>query len=296
MVSVTGGWVGQLPLFLFLLTGVVVVVYTGATIHRVQQVHRWGPDTTFFSVLLVKRSGQSDSASFLCLTCDVCLNWYAAEDNESVETGTINEYLKFFIALLAIVNPMGMLPVFINMTAHQTAEVRRKNSVMAAVSMGIILLVVLFSGEAILRFFGISVDSFRVGGGILILLMAISMLNAKMGNVRQTKEEELDSAERDNVAVVPLGTPLLAGPGAISTVILYAQRYPSPLHYIYLMVAIVLLACLIACLFRLAPAITRLFGKTGINIVTRLMGLIMAAMGVEFIASGLRHLFPVLAG
>lgn len=213
-----------------------------------------------------------------------------------METGTINEYLKFFVALLAIVNPVGTLPLFINMTANQTSAARSKNGTLAALSMGIILLVVLFSGETILRFFGISVDSFRVGGGILILLMAISMLNAKMSNVKQTKEEELDSAERDSVAVVPLGTPLLAGPGAISTVILYAQRYTSPLHYTSLVLVIVILACLTACLFRLAPAITRLLGKTGINIVTRLMGLIMAAMGVEFIAHGLKQLFPVLAG
>lgn len=213
-----------------------------------------------------------------------------------METGTINEYLKFFVALLAIVNPVGTLPLFINMTANQTSAARSKNSTLAALSMGIILLVVLFSGETILRFFGISVDSFRVGGGILILLMAISMLNAKMSNVKQTREEELDSAERDSVAVVPLGTPLLAGPGAISTVILYAQRYTSPLHYTSLVLVIVILACLTACLFRLAPAITRLLGKTGINIVTRLMGLIMAAMGVEFIAHGLKQLFPVLAG
>lgn len=246
--------------------------------------------------MAVRRPGSDGLTSFVCPRYDTSIKEHVAGNNRSMEAGTINEYLKFFVALLAIVNPVGTLPVFINMTAHQSAAARRKNSVMAAVSMGIILLVVLFSGEAILRFFGISVDSFRVGGGILILLMAISMLNAKMSNVRQTREEELDSVERDNVAVVPLGTPLLAGPGAISTVILYAQRYPTPLHYVYLTAVILLLACLVACLFRLAPVITSLFGKTGINIVTRLMGLIMAAMGVEFIASGLRHLFPVLAG
>jgi len=211
-----------------------------------------------------------------------------------METGSINEYLKFFVALLAIVNPVGTIPIFINMTANQDQVARNRNGSMAAISMGIILLVVLFTGEAILRFFGISVDSFRVGGGILILLMAISMLNAKMSNVKQTKEEELDSAERDSVAVVPLGTPLLAGPGAISTVILYAQRSPSAWHYAYLVVAILFLVCLTALLFRLAPTITRLLGKTGINIVTRLMGLIMAAMGVEFISHGLKQLFPVL--
>jgi multiple antibiotic resistance protein len=211
-----------------------------------------------------------------------------------METGNFNEYLKFFIALLAIVNPVGTIPIFINLTANQEAKIRNKNGVMAAASMGIILLLVLFTGEAILQFFSISIDSFRVGGGILILLMAISMLNAKMSNVKQTKEEELDSADRDSVAVVPLGTPLLAGPGAISTVILYAQRSPSALHYAYLVVGILLLLCLTALLFRLAPTIARLLGKTGINIVTRLMGLIMAAMGVEFISHGLKQLFPIL--
>jgi len=211
-----------------------------------------------------------------------------------METGNFNEYLKFFVALLAIVNPVGTIPIFINMTASQDLPARNKNGSIAAVSMGIILLVVLFTGEAILQFFGISIDSFRVGGGILILLMAISMLNAKMSDVKQTKEEELDFAERDSVAVVPLATPLLAGPGAISTVILYAQHSASFLHYVLLAIAILVLACLTALLFRLAPAIARLLGKTGINILTRIMGLILAAMGVEFIAHGLKQLFPVL--
>lgn len=213
-----------------------------------------------------------------------------------METGSINEYLKFFIAMVAIVNPVGTIPIFINLTANQDTVTRHKNGSVAALSMGLILVAVLFSGEAILRFFGITVGSFRVGGGILILLMALSMLHAKMSNVKQTAEEELDSAERDSVAVVPLATPLLAGPGAISTVILYAQRYDSVGHYLYLFGAIVLLAGLTLLLFRLAPTIARLLGRTGINIVTRLMGLIMAAMGVEFIANGLRQLFPVLGG
>ena len=213
-----------------------------------------------------------------------------------METGSISEYLKFFAALLAIVNPVGAIPIFINMTADQDKGVRNKNGFMASISMGIIFIVVLFSGDAILRFFGISVGSFQVGGGILILLMAIAMLHARMSRVKQTKEEELDSAERDSVAVVPLGTPLLAGPGAVSTVILYAQRYTSFTHYLYLLGVIVLLVCLTFLLFRMAPAIARLLGKTGINVVTRLMGLIMAAVGVEFIANGLKQLFPVLGG
>lgn len=213
-----------------------------------------------------------------------------------METGIISEYLKFFAALVAIVNPVGAIPIFINLTVDQTPAVRNKNGLVAAIAMGLILMVVLFSGEAILRFFGISVGSFRVGGGILILLMAIAMLHAKMSHVKQTEEEELDSAERDSVAVVPLATPLLAGPGAISTVILYAQRYHSVSHYLFLLGAIVLLVCLTWLSFRMAPTIARMLGKTGINVVTRLMGLVMAAVGVEFIANGLKQLFPVLGG
>lgn len=213
-----------------------------------------------------------------------------------METGNISEYLKFFAALLAIVNPVGAIPIFINLTADQAESERNKNGTIASISMGLILVVVLLSGEAILRFFGISVGSFRVGGGILILLMAISMLHAKVSQVKQTAEEELDSAERDNVAVVPLATPLLAGPGAISTVILYAQRNSSVVHSLYLFGIIVLLVGLTTLSFRLAPVIARLLGKTGINVVTRIMGLIMAAVGVEFIANGLKQLFPLLAG
>ena len=212
-----------------------------------------------------------------------------------MDTGTFGEYLKFFVALVAVVNPVGAVPIFINLTASQDIRTRNTTGNVAALSVGIILVVVLFTGEAILRFFGISVGSFRVGGGILILLMAIAMLNAKMSNIRQTKEEELDSAERESVAVVPLATPLLAGPGAISTVILHAQRHSSSLHSLYLCLAIIALAGLTALLMRMAPHISQWLGKTGINIVTRLMGLVMAAMGVEFIAHGLKQLFPILA-
>lgn len=213
-----------------------------------------------------------------------------------METEGLNEALKFFVALLAIVNPVGTVPIFINLTANQDPASRKRNSFTAALAMAIILVVVLFSGDAVLHFFGISVGSFRVGGGILILLMAISMLHAKLSNVRQTREEELDTADRDSIAVVPMATPLLAGPGAISTVILYAQHNPGPARSVLLFSVVLLVALVTGLLLRMAPVIDRILGKTGINIVTRLMGLIMAAMGVEFIAQGIKQLFPLTAG
>jgi multiple antibiotic resistance protein len=211
-----------------------------------------------------------------------------------METGSWNEYLKFFAALLAIVNPVGAIPIFINLTAEQPDEERRKTGMMAAVSFAVILAVVLFTGESVLDFFGVTVGSFRVGGGILILLMAISMLHARVSQVKQTEEEVSDFADRETGGVVPLGTPLLAGPGAISTVILYAQRYSSSLHYLIMLTGIMVLAILTWLCFRMAPGLAKVLGKTGINVFTRIMGLFMAAVGVEFIANGLKQLFPLL--
>lgn len=213
-----------------------------------------------------------------------------------MEIAPWSEYAKFFAALLAIVNPLGAVPVFINMTASLPRQARQQTGLWAAIATAVILWVALLTGEAVLRFFGISIASFRVGGGILILLMAISMLHARMSSVKHTEEEMLDIEERETLAVVPLGTPLLAGPGAISTVILYAQRYTGITHYSILAAEIVLLAVVTWITFRAAPPIAAFLGKTGINVVTRIMGLVMAAVGVEFIASGLRQLFPVLGG
>lgn len=211
-----------------------------------------------------------------------------------MEFGSWPEYFNFFAALMAIVNPVGAVPIFINLTADQEERDKKKTAFWTGFSTSAILLVALLTGEAILTFFGITIASFRVGGGILILLLAISMLHAKQSSIKHTEEEIEDSAERQSVAVVPLGTPLLAGPGAISTVIINAQRYSSPTHYLLLSLEIVIVGLGIWLFFRAAPLVATYLGKTGINIVTRIMGLIMAAVGVEYIAYGLKQLFPVL--
>lgn len=207
---------------------------------------------------------------------------------------SLSEYAKFFAGLLAIVNPIGAVPIFIELTANQSTAQRKHTSSIAALATGVILLIALFCGEGILKFFGISIASFRVGGGILILLMAISMLHAKMSAARHTQEETEDAVDRDSLAVVPLGMPLLAGPGAISTVIVYTQRHESFMHYVVLGGEILLVSLAVLISFRVATHIAKYLGKTGINLVTRIMGLIMAAIGVEFIASGIRQLFPIL--
>ncbi|HEV2333248.1 MAG TPA: YchE family NAAT transporter [Gammaproteobacteria bacterium] len=205
------------------------------------------------------------------------------------------EYLKFFAGLIAILNPIGVIPLFINLTYNQTAAERNRTALVAAVTVGVVLAVSLLCGELILDFFGISVASFQVAGGVLILLNSLSMLQAKMGATRQTEEEAQETAEREDVAVVPLGVPLTAGPGAISTVILYGHKPALFGRSVILIGGIVIVALIVWAAFRLAPLISRALSRTGINIVTRLMGLIMAAIGIEFIAAGLRILFPSLA-
>jgi multiple antibiotic resistance protein len=205
------------------------------------------------------------------------------------------EYIKIFIGLLAIINPFGAIPLFISMTADQSSSQRRKTIDMVALGVSIILLIALFFGELLLRFFGITIDSFRVGGGILVLLMAIAMLHAKTSLIRQTDEEAQESIDKESVAIVPLAMPLLAGPGAISTVILAAHKSTGVAHYMIITLGIVLLSLVVWGVLRLSPWIAGRIGATGINIFTRIMGLILTAIAVEFIAAGIKGMFPVLA-
>lgn len=204
------------------------------------------------------------------------------------------EYFKIFISLLAIVNPFGAIPLFISMTADESNSQRRKTVNLVAIGVSIILLVALFFGEGVLQFFGITIDSFRVGGGILILLMAIAMLHAKTSPIKQTDEEADESIDKESVAIVPLAMPLLAGPGAISTVILAAHKATGIAHYMLIALGILLLSLVVWGVLRLSPWIAVRIGTTGINIFTRIMGLILTAIAVEFIANGIKGLFPVL--
>lgn len=205
------------------------------------------------------------------------------------------DYIKIFISLLAIVNPVGAVPIFIGLIKGTTDRERDRVLHVVAVAVCMILLTALFFGELILGFFGISMHSFRVGGGILLLLIAVSMLHARISPVTQTQQEAVESREKESIAVVPLSIPLLAGPGAISTVIIDAHRASGPGHYAVIAAEILVLSVLLWVILRLAPIITKHVSGIGINIFTRIMGLILAAIAVEFIASGVKGLFPALA-
>ena len=201
------------------------------------------------------------------------------------------EYTKIFISLFAIIDPVGIIPIIIAFTAGMTAQKRERVGRMASLSVFIILLAALVLGEAILGFFGISIHSFRTAGGILLLLMSITML---IGNKPTLTPDDIDGDSTSSIAIVPLSTPLLAGPGAISTVILDAHKGNNIGHYGIMGLVLVALSLTVWLTFLIAPWVSRRLGKIGSNIVTRLMGLLLAAIAVEFIAAGLRGLFPAL--
>lgn len=204
------------------------------------------------------------------------------------------DLLKSFISLLALINPLGAVPFFLSLTAQQTEAERRHTICIAAVSVFCVIAVTTLLGQQIIDFFGISVGSLEVGGGIIMLLMAISMLNAQIGNTRSTPEERDEAESKNSIAVVPLAIPLLTGPGSISTVIVYAanaRHWYDRLGLVAIGAALALI-CFFA--MRLAEPIAHWIGRTGINIVTRLMGLMLSALAVEFIVDGLKALLPAL--
>lgn len=204
---------------------------------------------------------------------------------------------KPLITLLAIVNPLAIVPFFIHYTQGFNSAQRKRTILTASFSAFTVIAICAILGLQILEFFGISLASFQVGGGLLLLTSALSMLNAQPAEAKVTQEEMDDaSAARTSVAVVPLTIPLLTGPAAMSTVVIYADQAKTFFQHAALVGYGVVIALATAVCFALAKPIARFLGQTGINVMTRLMGLILAALSVEVMTAGLIKLFPVLAG
>ena len=203
--------------------------------------------------------------------------------------------VKAALALFAIVDPVGVIPIFLMATHGYTLAQSNAAARIAALTVLGVLTLFTLVGEPLLMFFGVRLAAFSVAGGLLLLLLALSMVQARVSPQRQTQDEAMEAEEKDAVGVVPLGIPLLAGPGAITHVIVAASAAKGEmLHQAALLIPVALVALSVWLAFRAAPVISQRLGKTGIHVVTRLMGLIIAAISVEMIASGLGKLFPGL--
>jgi multiple antibiotic resistance protein len=204
--------------------------------------------------------------------------------------------IKTGISLLAILNPLGAIPLFLGLTEGMSTTSRRGTGRAAGLAVAIVLTIAVWFGQDILEIFGVRIASFQVGGGILALLMAIDMLQARLSPSKQTREEAREAGSRESVGVVPLGIPLLAGPGSISLAIVGAQQAAGTPEMLGLTVVVLLIGTITWIVLRAAEPLGRILGRTGINIITRLMGLVLAAIAIEFIATGLSDLFPGLLG
>ena len=208
--------------------------------------------------------------------------------------------LKPLITLLAIVNPLAIVPFFIHYTQGFSPEQRQRTIRTAAFSAFCVIAACALIGLQILEFFNISLQSFQVGGGMLLLISAMNMLNAQPAEAKPNTHELEEGAEKaaagSSIAVVPLTIPLLTGPACMSTVVIYADLAQTWWQRAALVGYGVVIAGATVLCFSLADPISRVLGKTGINVMTRLMGLILAALAVEVMANGLGKLFPLLAG
>lgn len=203
---------------------------------------------------------------------------------------------KPLITLLAIVNPLACVPFFIHYTQGFSDQQRQRTVMIAAFSSFAVIAASAILGLQLLDFFGISLASFQVGGSMLLLTSALAMLNAQPAEAKTNQDEVDDASSRASIAVVPLTIPLLTGPATMSTVVIYADQAKTFFQHAALVGYGVVIGLATALCFALAQPISRVLGKTGINVMTRLMGLILAALSVEVMASGLIKLFPVLAG
>jgi multiple antibiotic resistance protein len=208
------------------------------------------------------------------------------------------DFIKPLVTLLAVVNPLAIVPFFIHYTQGFSPAQRRRTVLTASFTAFIVIAASALLGLQLLEFFGISLASFQVGGGMLLLISSMNMLNAQPAEAKtQTRELEEGAAKAAmgaSIAVVPLTIPLLTGPATMSTVVIYAERAHTFWQLMTLVGYGVVIGLATAVCFALADPIARVLGSTGIKVMTRLMGLILAALAVEVMASGLLKLFPGL--
>jgi multiple antibiotic resistance protein len=208
----------------------------------------------------------------------------------------LNDIIKFSITLISIINPLGAIPVFLGFTKyHKNLNIKNVTNT-CAIACTITILISLVFGQAILNFFGISIASFTIGGGFLLFTMAFSMISAQQSTTKINNEEIRSFDFEREIGIIPLAIPLLSGPGAISTSIIHSKHFTTPTHWIAGVVMVLLMGLIIKIILSYAEFIGDKLGQIGLNVMTRIMGLILLSMSIEMIANGIKEIIPVLKG
>lgn len=205
------------------------------------------------------------------------------------------DLIKFVTALLALLNPLGVVPIFSSMTEDRTPAERHRMAVVAAIVVAVVLGTTAALGQQILAFFSITIDDLRVAGGLVVLLVALDMLRARPSEIHSGPDERAEAASKDDPAIVPIGIPLLAGPGTIATTIVFAEGVSGWDGAGMIGLGILIAAATVWMVLRLSSLSERLLGHTGMNVLTRVMGLVLSMIAMNMMLTGLRGALPGLS-
>lgn len=206
----------------------------------------------------------------------------------TTEAVSWTSYLSFFVALFAIMDPIGNAAIYLSLTSNSKSAEQKKIARNCINAVAVILLVTVWGGAYLLELFGISTAALTVAGGIIVFLIGLNMLNSDSSSSSST-----DSGAT-NLGVVPLAIPLVAGPGTMSAILAHSDLLATLTSKIYVSILCVAMAILVGAIFASANKLINLIGTNGLNVVTRIMGLILAAIAIQLLATGLPELFPVL--
>jgi multiple antibiotic resistance protein len=207
---------------------------------------------------------------------------------------TSTDSIKFLVAMIIMMNPLGSLSIFLDLTKNTSKALRHQIALRTGLTIIAIMILTLWTGENLLSLLGITIPSFRFAGGIILLLMGLSMLESRESAVSYTTEDDQAAKERHSVAIVPMAIPVIVGPGSISTIIIAAGDYPQLISKAWMSGLCLILAVGMGAILYYASAIAEFVGASMIKVVTRIMGMIIMAIAVGMLAEGLIGLLPAL--
>ncbi|WP_112086699.1 MarC family NAAT transporter [Flavobacterium lacus] len=204
-------------------------------------------------------------------------------------------FIYIFAALFSVLNPLGAVPIFVGLTQDYTKVERSRVSLLTALNVFIILIISFFIGEYVLKFFGISIDALRIAGGLIIVSSGFSLLTGNFSKTRGVnKKVESDAQTRNQIALTPLAIPMLAGPGSISLLIAFYQDYTKISEKIIAVISILAVAVVIYFILKSAHYLSRILGASGIVAISRIIGFIVIAIGVQYISSSVVNIFKTI--